>query len=319
MHTLALVNQKGGCGKTTTAVNLAGALAAAGERVLVVDLDPQAHGTLALGCAPEDGPTVGDVLGGSATAADAIRNAPGGLSLLPAVSDLAAFEEEAERMLRPERRLREALVEVASQFDYAVLDCPPRADGVLAANALRAADTALLVVESGAFALQGALKALVVFENMPFAPLQLEGDDGDSDGGGEQVNDRGDRGPLTVRVVGTLFDRRTRLDRELLIAMQCRFGERLFNTVIRNSVRLREAAACGLPVSVMAPRSPAAEDFVNLATEVQEHARGLLQPMPRRQPVLVQGVPGIQAQPSARPRATTPAPPLGAPTQPPLA
>lgn len=250
MHTLAFVNQKGGCGKTTSAVNLAGALAARGARVLLVDLDPQSHATLGLGCALRGEPSIADVLVGGRTAADVLRRVSGGIDLLPATPALAEFEEVAARSIQPERVLERALATLGSRYDFALLDCPPRTDGVLAKSALRAADTAVLVVEAGAFALQGATLALGVLEELA---QELEH-------------------PLAVRVLGTLFDRRTRFARELLIAMHARFGELLFDAVIHTSVRLREAAASGQPVAVLDPTSRAAIDFDHLAAEVRAHA-----------------------------------------------
>jgi len=251
MHTLALVNQKGGCGKTTTAVNLAGALAARGGRVLLVDVDPQAHATLALGCAILDEPSLAELLIDHVPADGVIQSAPGGFDLVPATPAVAEFEEVAARRLEPERTLARALAEVAGNYDYCIIDCPPRTDGVLARNALRAADTALLVVESGAFALQGAHQAVEILEEIA------------------QDMDRA----LELRVVGTLFDRRTRFARELLIAMQARFGELLFDTVVHTSVRLREAAAAGVPVQVLDPASRATRNFQFLADEVRAHVR----------------------------------------------
>lgn len=249
MHVLALVNQKGGCGKTTTAINLASALSAAGERVLLVDMDPQAHATLGLGCAIEDEASLIDVLRERVTVGEAVQTAPGGVWLLPATAKLAEFEEEAARMIAPERALARVLSVSRLSYDFAVLDCPPRADGVLSANALRAADTAVLIVESGTFALQGALRAL---DLLGATAATLEE-------------------PFCVRAVGTMFDKRLRIARELLVGMHAQLGELLFDTAIRTSVRLREAAAAGVPVNVLDPSSRACDDFRALAEEVRKH------------------------------------------------
>jgi len=247
MQALSLVNQKGGCGKTTSAIHLGAALVRRGARVLLVDLDPQAHATLGLGCEIESGPGVHEVLAHGVPAREALREAAGGLFLLPASARLGEFEEAATQALAPERRLRRALAPLASEFDYALCDCPPRVDGVLTANALAAATVAVLVVETGAFALQGALRALALVE--------------------ESARVQGSR--FDVRVLATLFDRRTRFDREVLVALQARFGSLLFDTAVRRDVRLREATACGCPVQELAPRCRAALDFAALAAEVQ--------------------------------------------------
>lgn len=249
MQVLSFVNQKGGCGKTTTAVNLGGALAARGERVLVVDLDPQAHATLGLGVAPEENPTVAEVLLEEAFIEQAIVDAPGGMQLLPSRPRLSEFEEASERLIHPEQRLKIALDAVRDRYDWVVVDCPPRTDGVLTANALFASTCALLIVETGAFALQGALQALKVLDVV-----------GENQGR-----------TYEVRVVGTLFDRRTRFARELLVALHSRFGKAMFDTVIRTSVRLREAPAHGVPVQVLDPSCRASADFAALADEVIEN------------------------------------------------
>ena len=251
MRTIAIVNQKGGCGKTTAAVNLAGALAARGARVLLVDLDPQAHATLALGCAPEaDDPTAFDVLCGDATLEDGALAAPGGVWLVPASARLAEYEELAARRLHPERALAACLAGAHDLFEVVLVDCPPRADGVLTANALRASTTAVLVVETGAFALQGAVQAEKILRAV------------------ESDLERA----LDVRVLATLFDRRLVIAREILIALHARFAARLFETVIRESVHLRQAAAVGAPVQVAHPAARAVLVFAALAGEVLELA-----------------------------------------------
>jgi chromosome partitioning protein len=254
MFVLALVNQKGGCGKTTVAVNLAGALAELGHSTLLVDLDPQAHATMALGCAPREGvdATVFDVLRGTTSLDEAAVAASGGVWLVPSALHLAEFEELAARTLEPERALAGQLEGARDSFDFVILDCPPRADGVLTANALRACDCAVLVVETGAFALQGALAAQRIL-------LERHSQEEHAFG---------------LRVLATMFDRRLRIAREILVALQARFGPALFDTAIRESVRLREVAALGAPVQVIDPASRSCEDFRSLAAEVLAHVAG---------------------------------------------
>jgi len=178
-----------------------------------------------------------------------VAPAPGGITLLPSEPRLAEFEEVSGRLIHPERRLALALEEAhraGVRFDHVLLDCSPRADGVLCANALYASSHTLLIVETGAFALQGAIQALKVLD---------------------EVAENQGRSPQ-LRVVGTMFDRRTRFARELLVALHSRFGRALFDTVIRTSVRLREAPALGLPVQELDPGCRAAADFDALADEI---------------------------------------------------
>ena len=242
---IAFVNQKGGCGKTTTAIHAAGALAARGERVLLVDLDPQAHATLGLGGLGEGIASVAEVLLDGVAASEALVEVPGHVHLLGARGRLREFEERSERSLQPERKLANALAPLHADFDWILLDCPPRADGVLCANALYAATTALLVIEVGAFSLQGAIEAQEII--------------------GDVARAQGSR--FALRAVATLFDRKSRFSRDLLTGLYTHFGDAMFDTVIRTSVRLREAAALGLVVQVLDPTSRACEDFSALADE----------------------------------------------------
>jgi len=250
MQIHALANQKGGCGKTTTAIHLAAALNARGQRTLLVDLDPQAHATLGVGCFVGHGPSLVDVLNGEVPAASALRHLHPGLELLPASLRLAEFEEDAVHALAPERALEQALLPLRDQFDVAILDCPPRADGVLTANALRAATHVMLVVETGAFALQGALRARDIFEALLEDSVEQP----------------------SMRVLATMFDRRTRFARDVLVAMHARFGDAMYDTAIRSSVRLREAVASGTPSLWTAPESRSALDFFALADEVLKNS-----------------------------------------------
>ena len=216
--------------------------------MLLIDLDPQAHATLGLGCSP-DRPTVVDVLMGDERLEEAVVPSPVSLTLLPAEPRLAEFEEISGRVIEPERRLRKALAEAAERgmvFDHVLVDCSPRADGVLCANALYASTFTFLIVETGAFALQGAIQALRVLDEVAENQRRI----------------------FDVRVIATMFDRRTKFARELLIALHARFSEAMFETVIRTSVRLREAPAIGVPVQELDPSSRAAQDFAALAEEV---------------------------------------------------
>jgi chromosome partitioning protein len=172
---------------------------------------------------------------------------------VPATLGLAEFEQVAERTLLPERILARALGDLEGRHDWVLFDCPPRADGVLCANAVRAATTTLLVVETGAFALQGALAARRLFE-------ALAADVGR---------------PLELCYVATRFDRRAALARELLVAMQARFGREMLDSVIRRDTALCDAAAYGVPVRKLDPASRGALDHDALARELLQRTRGI--------------------------------------------
>jgi chromosome partitioning protein len=251
MRTIAIVNQKGGCAKTTTAVNLAGCLAEDGARVLVIDLDPQAHATLALGVDPDlVDENLYEVLADDAGAdrlGDVLVPVGANLWVAPAGIVLSALEQKLaqERAEVRVERVARALAALVEPYDYALLDCPPNV-GLLTFNALRAAQEVIVPVEASHFAMHGVHKLLetiaLLAERLGIAP--------------------------EVRVLPTLYDGRTRFARETLAELRSRFGEACFDTVIRHSVKLREAARRGLPVVRVAPSSNAALDHAALAAEV---------------------------------------------------
>ena len=255
MRTIAIVNQKGGCAKTTTAVNLAGCLAMDGARVLVVDIDPQAHASIALGIDPESlDENLYEVLAeeeGVARLAEVIVPAGERLHLAPSGIVLSALEQKLaqERAESRTDRLARALAQLPEPYDYVLIDCPPNV-GLLTFNALRAAPEVIVPVEASHFALHGVHKLLetiaLLAERLQIAP--------------------------DVRILATLYDGRTRFAREILAEIRTRFGDACFDTVIRNSVKLREAARRGLPVVRMAPSSNGAADYAALATEVAARA-----------------------------------------------
>jgi chromosome partitioning protein len=251
MRTIAIVNQKGGCGKTTTAVNLAGALAADGAQVLVVDVDPQAHATLALGVDPEvTEANLYEVLvdeAGSALVNDVLVEVGAGIDLAPSGIALSALEQKlaAERAEARTGRLAAALAKLARAYDYVLIDCPPNV-GLLTFNALRAAREVIVPLETSYFAIQGVHKLLETIALLS-ERLGLE---------------------LGVRILPTLYDGRTRYARETLAEIRGLFGDLCFDTVIRQNVKLREAARGGAPVARFAPTAHGASDYAALAVEV---------------------------------------------------
>jgi chromosome partitioning protein len=251
MKTIAIVNQKGGCGKTTVSINLASALAEAGQRVLLVDMDPQSHCAVGL-AVPEEQieQSIYDVL------ISRSRNEPiklteilwqisDRLELAPASIDLSAFEQQMAGISERESCLVEALDDMKENYDYAIIDCPP-AVGLLTFNALRAATEVIVPVETGYFALHGLSKQL---ETLSILCRRSD----------RQVN---------VRVLASMYDIRTKMAREILADLRSRFGDKMFSTIISFNTKIKEASSFGQPISEYDSASKGRRDFGTLADEI---------------------------------------------------
>src|SRR4051794_3782839 len=247
----AIANQKGGVGKTTTAVNVAACIAEAGYETLLVDVDPQGNATVGLGASRNGGPGLYDVLGGDVPAAEAIRStAVDHLSLMVSTPDLAGATMELPRMPGSETRLREALAGVNERFAFTLLDCPPSL-GPLTVNALVAADRVIVPVQTEYFALEGLAGLLDTL-----SLIQRE------------LNPR-----LTIAgMLLTMHDGRTRLARDVEREVREHFPELVFETVIPRNVRIGEAPSFGQPVIHHDPHCAGADAYFELAKEVA--ARG---------------------------------------------
>ena len=247
-HIYALVNQKGGVGKTTTAINLAAYLAQLNQRVLLVDLDPQANTTSCLGIDKRKVKTsVYDILIEDAKPADTILVSPKlNLSLVPSSPELSGAEVELVNELAREMRLKTRLAPINSDYDYILVDCPPSLS-LLTVNALVAAEAVIIPVQCEYLALEG-LGQLVQTVNRVRSALNTS---------------------LHVRgVVMTMFDARTSLSSQVVAEVRKHFPGKVFKSIIPRSVRLAEAPSHGVPISAYAATSSGAQAYRALAEEL---------------------------------------------------
>ena len=251
---LAITNQKGGVGKTTTGVNLAASLAAAQRRVLLVDLDPQGNATMGSGVDKRNlTATIYHVLLGTRRIAEVrVRSESGGYDLVPANRDLAGAEVELVEMEHRETLLKEALAAVASEYDFILIDCPP-ALNLLTVNGLTAAQAVLIPMQCEYYALEG-LSDLVqtikkVRANLNPA-LEIEG------------------------LLRTMYDPRNTLAQQVSDQLVAHFGDKVYRTVIPRNVRLAEAPSHGVPALKFDPASKGAQAYLALAGEMLNRAGG---------------------------------------------
>ena len=246
---IAITNQKGGVGKTTTAVNLSACVAALGKRVLLADIDPQGNATSGLGKAGQDGATLYDVLIGEAEAKDAIiETGFGTLDLIPTAIELAGAEIELVSMDNREKLLQEALEPLRDDYDFIFIDCPPSLS-LLTLNALTAADSVLIPIQCEYYALEGVgqlVNTVKLMRRKLNPDLAVEG------------------------ILLTMFDGRTNLCAQVVQEVRNHFRDEAFETLIPRNVRLSEAPSYGLPIHLYDPRSTGAKAYQALAQELLE-------------------------------------------------
>ena len=246
---IAVTNQKGGVGKTTTAVNLSACVAAMDKRVLLVDIDPQGNATSGLGKTDAVEKTVYDVLIGEATAQEAtVDTGFGPLSLIPTAIELAGAEIELVAVENREKLLREALEPIREQYDYIFIDCPPSLS-LLTLNALTAADSVLIPIQCEYYALEGVgqlVNTIKLMRKRLNPDLAVEG------------------------ILLTMFDGRTNLCAQVVQEVRNHFRDEAFATMIPRNVRLSEAPSYGLPIHLYDARCSGAKAYQELAQELLE-------------------------------------------------
>jgi chromosome partitioning protein len=244
----ALANQKGGVGKTTTAINLAASLAEAGAEVLLVDLDPQANATTGVGLRPPRGRSSYELLHGVSARELVVPTAVPRLSILPAHPDLTAANVELPAWDDRDRVLHLALQPLAETYPYVIVDCPPSL-AILTLNALVAANRLIVPVQCEYYALEGLAQLL---ESV------------------ELIRARLNPGLALIGLLLTMNDARTRLATDVVREVRDHFGSKVFQTVVPRSVRLAEAPSHGVPISVYDPASAGARAYARFAIEVVE-------------------------------------------------
>ena len=254
MRIIAVANQKGGCGKTTTAINLSSCLALKGQKVLLIDFDPQSHATMGLNieCNPEKNiyHVMAPARMGAVGLDDVIVSVKENFDIAPSDMLLCAVEQELAGVDGREKRLLDAIERLEKPYDFVIIDCPPSI-GHLCFNALRASSEAIIPIDMSLFSLRGIAKLTDMM-------VMIETTSGHV---------------IAPRALVTMFDTRTRYSREVLKRVQEKFEDKVFNTVVRYNVRLRETVDHGLPIGDFDKHAIGQKDYEELSEEVMAGVR----------------------------------------------
>lgn len=250
MNIVAIANQKGGCGKTTTAINLAAALGEQGHRTLLVDADPQGHASLGLGQRRQDEPGLYEVFALDFPLAETIiTQVSNGVDLIPATISLAAVEHVLANMPKRERQLTDHLLTLESVYEYVIIDCPPSLS-LLSINAIRAASRIIVPIDMSLFAIDGIER---LSETVDLVAQKYDLD-------------------IEINMLPTLVDKRTRLCRKFLLGVWDRYQDNMLSSIIHNTVRLKEAVCEGQSIIHFDKNSFAAKDYLELADEIVQRS-----------------------------------------------
>ncbi len=247
MKVISIANQKGGCGKTTTAINLAAALSSNGKKVILIDLDPQAHASLGLNIVSQDSiyNTISKLTPRKLKIEEIIRAVKGNFDIVPSNILVGTLEQELADEIGRELKLNEVISTIKDRYDYILIDCPPSL-GILTINAIRASDEMIIPVETSRFSLQG------VDHLMDIVGL---------------VKDRLNH-PVKCRVLITMFDSRLRHSFSMLSTFKEKFGDMLFDTIIHINVKLKESAVAGKYVAAYDKYCRGSKDYNSLSKEI---------------------------------------------------